>query len=117
SYLKLKLEKRQEFVIGGFTEPRNSRDHIGALLLGYYNADGELVYAGHTGTGFSRAALGDVYARLSRLERKASPFNTTPRTNERAHWTRPSLVAEIKFNEWTADGKLRQPVYLGLRDD
>ena len=117
AWLKLKIEQRQEFVVGGWTEPRKSREHIGALLLGYYDAEGQLVYAGHTGTGFSRQTLLDTFHRLRRLERKTSPFSTTPRTNEPAHWTRPAIVAEIKFNEWTADGKLRQPVFLGLRDD
>ena len=117
SWLKLKIEKRQEFVVGGWTEPRNSREHIGAILLGYYSDDGELIYAGHTGTGFSAWSLRDMYARLRRVERGESPFTTTPRTNERAHWTRPTIVVEIKFNEWTADGKLRQPVFVGARDD
>lgn len=117
AWLKLKIERRQEFVVGGWTEPRNSREHIGALLLGYHDDDGALVYAGHTGTGFTRAALTDMYKRLSRLERKSSPFTTTPRTNERAHWTRPSVVVEIKFNEWTSEGKLRQPVFVGVRTD
>ncbi|HEX8942449.1 MAG TPA: DNA ligase D [Gemmatimonadaceae bacterium] len=117
AWLKLKIEQRQEFVVGGWTEPRKSRAHLGALLLGYYDADGNLVYAGHTGTGFSQRSLLETYRKLRRLERKSSPFSVTPRTNERAHWTQPALVAEIKFNEWTADGKLRQPVFLGLRDD
>ncbi len=117
AWLKLKIEHRQEFVVGGWTEPRNSRQHIGAILLGYYNAEGGLVYAGHTGTGFGRQSLSDMYQRLHRVERKSSPFTTTPRTNEAPHWTRPSVVVEIKFNEWTADGKLRQPVFVGVRDD
>src|SRR6185437_12699606 len=117
AWRKLKIEHRQEFVVGGWTEPRNSRQHIGAILLGYYDADGGLVYAGHTGTGFGRQSLSDMYQRLRRIERKSSPFTTTPRTNEHPHWTRPSIVVEIKFNEWTADGKLRQPVLVGVRDD
>jgi bifunctional non-homologous end joining protein LigD len=117
SWLKLKIERRQEFVIGGWTEPRNSREHIGAILLGYYDRSGSLVYAGHTGTGFSRQSLADLYRQLERVERKRSPFSTTPRTNEAAHWTRPIVVVEIKFNEWTSDGKLRQPVFIGVRTD
>jgi bifunctional non-homologous end joining protein LigD len=117
SWIKLKIEKRQEFVVGGWTEPRNSRQHIGAILLGYYDGNGALTYAGHTGTGFSAASLRNMYARLRRSERRTSPFSTPPRTNERAHWTRPATVVEIKFNEWTTDGKLRQPVFVGLRDD
>jgi bifunctional non-homologous end joining protein LigD len=117
NWLKLKIERRQELVVGGYTEPRNSREHFGAILLGYYDAGGTLVYAGHTGTGFSRASLRDMYSRLAPLERKTSPFTPVPRTNERAHWVRPSIVVEVKFNEWTADGKLRQPVFIGVRDD
>jgi bifunctional non-homologous end joining protein LigD len=90
---------------------------VGALLLGSYDAAGGLVYVGHTGTGFTRQSLLDVSRRLRPIERKTSPFTTTPRTNEVAHWVRPSIVVEIKFNEWTTDGKLRQPVFLGVRDD
>jgi bifunctional non-homologous end joining protein LigD len=117
TWLKLKIEHRQEFVVGGWTEPRNSREYLGAILLGYYDADGHLIYAGHTGTGFSRASLFDMYKRLERFERKRSPFSTTAEANEVAHWTHPSVVVEIKFNEWTSDGRLRQPVFVGVRTD
>jgi bifunctional non-homologous end joining protein LigD len=117
SWLKLKLEKQQEFVVGGFTEPRKSRKHIGALLLGYYSDDGELVYVGHTGGGFSERALQDMYDLLEPLERKTSPFTTTPKTNEKAHWVKPEVVVEVRFNEMTNVGKLRQPIFLGIRDD
>jgi bifunctional non-homologous end joining protein LigD len=116
-WLKLKLERRQEFVVGGFTEPRNSREHIGALLLGYYDDDGNFVYAGHTGGGFTRKSLNDMYARLTSLERKTAPFTETPKTNEKPHWTKPEVVVEVKFNEWTNRGILRQPIFLGVRDD
>lgn len=116
SWLKLKIEFRQEFVVGGFTEPRNSRQHIGALLLGYYD-HGRLIYVGHTGGGFTGAGLAEMYRRLKPLEQKASPFEETPKTNERAHWVKPNVVVEVKFSEWTSDGKLRQPIYLGTRDD
>lgn len=116
AWLKLKVEHRQEFVVGGWTEPRNTREHIGAILLGYFDGS-RFVYVGHTGGGFTRAGLKDMYRRLARFERKTSPFETPPRTNERAHWTRPEVVVEVKFNEWTADGKLRQPIFLGVRDD
>jgi bifunctional non-homologous end joining protein LigD len=116
-WLKLKIERQQEFVVGGFTEPRNSREKIGAILLGYYDDDGNLIYAGHTGGGFSRQSLNDTYARLSKLERKTSPFTTTPKTNEKPHWVRPEVVVEVRFNEWTNGGKLRQPIFLGIRDD
>jgi bifunctional non-homologous end joining protein LigD len=117
AWLKLKIEHRQEFVVGGWTEPRKSREFFGALLLGYYDGDGAFTYAGHTGTGFTRAGLLDLHQRLRRLERRTSPFDPTPRTNEPAHWVRPSIVVEIKFNEWTTDGRLRQPVFVGVRDD
>ena len=116
-WIKLKIEHRQEFVIGGYTEPRKSREHFGAILLGYHDRKGRLIYAGHTGTGFTRQSLRDVYGQLKRRERRTSPFVVPPRTNEPAHWVRPELVVEIKFNEWTVDGKLRQPVFVGLRDD
>lgn len=114
---KIKIENQQEFVIGGWTEPRNSRKHLGALLLGYYDAAGKLVYAGHTGTGFTDRMLADVYRRLKPLEQERSPFASLPKTNEAAHWTAPRLVAEVRFNEWTAGGNLRHPVFLGLRED
>jgi len=116
AWRKLKVEFSQEFVVGGYTEPRRSREHLGALLLGYYE-DGRLVYAGHTGTGFDRSELAALHARLAKLERATSPFATPPRANEHVHWVRPSTVVEVKFDEWTKDGLLRQPVYLGLRDD
>lgn len=116
AWLKLKAEHRQEFVVGGYTEPRNSREHLGALLLGYYQ-DGGLVYAGHAGGGFTRASLRDMAERLTPLERATSPFTTTPRTNERAHWVEPRVVVEVRFNEWTGEGRLRQPIFVGVRDD
>jgi bifunctional non-homologous end joining protein LigD len=113
---KLKIVHEQEFVIGGWTEPRQSREYFGALLLGVYE-DSELVYVGHTGTGFNERELARVMRLLKPLEIKEAPFRSRPRTNERAHWVKPTLVAQIKFTEWTADAKLRHPVYLGLRDD
>ena len=115
-WLKLKVEFRQEFVVGGYTEPRNSRQHLGALLLGYFDRD-RLIYVGHTGGGFTGAGLAEMYRRLKPLERKNSPFAEVPKTNEQAHWVEPQTVVEVKFSEWTADGKLRQPIYLGTRDD
>ena len=116
AWLKLKIEHRQEFVVGGFTEPRNTREHIGALLLGYFD-NGRFIYVGHTGGGFTRAGLRAMYDRLKPLIRRTSPFEETPKTNEKAHWVTPKVVVEVKFNEWTVDGKLRQPIYLGTRDD
>jgi bifunctional non-homologous end joining protein LigD len=116
TWRKIKLVHEQEFVIGGWTEPRHTRSYFGALLLGVYDGN-DLVYVGHTGTGFDEKEL----ARVSRLLRARaisdSPFSTTFRTNEPAHWARPDLVAQIRFTEWTADAKLRHPVYVGLRDD
>ena len=116
TWLKLKIEHRQEFVVGGWTEPRNTREHIGAVLLGYFDKE-DFIYVGHTGGGFTREGLKEMYARLVKSERAKSPFTTTPKTNERAHWVTPKVVVEVKFGEWTADGKLRQPTFLGVRDD
>ena len=113
---KLKIVHEQEFVIGGWTEPRQTRTYFGALLLGVYEGD-ELVYVGHTGTGFNERELARVMKLLKPLETKTSPFVNVPKSNERPHWVRPELVAQTKFTEWTADAKLRHPVYLGLRDD
>jgi len=115
-WLKLKLEFRQEFVVGGWTEPRNTRQHIGALLLGYYD-HGRLIYAGNMGGGFDNAGLAEMYESLAPSERKTSPFDETPRPREPVHWVTPKVVVEVKFNEWTTDGKLRQPIYVGTRDD
>ena len=114
---KLKIVHEQEFVIGGWTEPRQTRTYFGALLLGVYDDSGNLIYDGHTGTGFNEKELARLMSLLKPLETKECPFRERPKTNERAHWVRPELVAQIKFTEWTADGKLRHPVYLGLRDD
>ncbi len=116
-WLKLKLQYRAEFVVGGFTEPRRSRPFLGALLLGAHDATGRLVYVGHMGGGFDREGLRAMRARLERIERRTSPFAQAPRTNEPAHWVAPKVVVEVKFAEWTADGKLRQPIFLGERDD
>ena len=116
NWLKLKIEFRQEFVVGGYTEPRNSREHIGAILLGYFDKD-RFIYVGHTGGGFSRQGLEEMYGKLQPLERKTSPFAETPKTNEKAHWVEPKIIVEVKFSEWTADRRLRQPIFLGTRDD
>lgn len=116
-WLKLKLQHRAEFVVGGYTEPRLSREHIGALLLGYFDARGRLRYAGNMGGGFNRASLLEMAKRLRPLERKTSPFAQPVKTNEPAHWVSPKVVVEVKFAEWTSDEKLRQPIFLGVRDD
>jgi bifunctional non-homologous end joining protein LigD len=117
AWLKLKLQFRAEFVVGGFTEPRNSRPYLGALLLGAHDAAGRLIYVGHMGGGFSREALRQMRARLDKIERRTPPFQVAPRTNEPAHWVAPKLVVEVKFAEWTSDGRLRQPIFLGVRED
>jgi bifunctional non-homologous end joining protein LigD len=116
-WLKLKLQFRAEFVVGGYTEPRRTRPFLGALLLGAYDALGQLVYVGHMGGGFDREGLRAMRARLERIERRTSPFAEAPHTNEPVHWVAPKVVVEVKFAEWTADAKLRQPIFLGVRDD
>ncbi len=97
NWVKLKIEFRQEFVVGGYTEPRNSRQHIGALLLGYFDR-GRFIYVGHTGGGFTGAGLAEMYRRLAPLEQDQSPFEETPKTNEHAHWVKPEVVVEVKFS-------------------
>jgi len=116
AWRKVKLLKEQEFVVGGWTEPRQTRQYFGALLLGVQEG-GRLKYVGHTGTGFDQKELARLSALLKKRETKTSPFAEKVKTNEPAHWVRPDLVAQIRFTEWTADDKLRHPVYLGLRDD
>ncbi len=114
---KLKLVKRQELVIGGYTEARGARTHFGALLVGLPTAGGKLRYAGHVGGGFTEKELAHVSRLLAARKVAASPFDGPLPANERPHWVRPELVAEVQFAEWTSEGYLRQPVYLGLRDD
>lgn len=117
TWRKLKLAQRQEFIVGGWTQPRQTRQHFGALLLGVREKDGSLKYVGHTGTGFDGGELERVWKLLREREISQSPFSERIKTNEPARWVQPELVAEVRFTEWTADGKLRHPVYLGLRDD
>jgi bifunctional non-homologous end joining protein LigD len=115
-WLKLKCAWGQELVIGGYTDPAGSRTDFGALLVGYYE-DGRLLYAGKVGTGYRAETLRDLGARLRALEAPASPFVEVRPTPHGTHWTRPELVAQVGFAEWTSDGRLRQPRFLGLRDD
>jgi bifunctional non-homologous end joining protein LigD len=115
-WLKIKTHRRQEAVIGGFTEPRRSRPHLGALLLGVYD-DGDFTYIGHTGGGFNTDALREVRDRLRPLEIERCPFVVPPKPNAPVHWVTPKLVCEVKFQEWTADGRMRQPIFLAWRDD
>ncbi len=130
---KLKIVHEQEFVVGGWTEPRETRAYFGALLIGVYQSPAPgpkplgsrsrspvprpLVYTGSVGTGFNEKELARLMKLLAPLDSKTCPFAVAPKTSERAHWVKPRLVAQIKFMEWTADAKLRHPVYLGLRDD
>jgi len=114
-WLKLKCAHGQELVIGGWTAPKGSRERLGALLVGYYER-GKLRYAGKVGTGFDRQTLHRLGDELQRRERQTSPFEAGGPPRD-ARWAEPELVAEIGFAEWTRDGKLRQPRYLGLRDD
>jgi bifunctional non-homologous end joining protein LigD len=114
---KLKLVHRQELVVGGWTEPRGSRACFGALILGLPTEGGALRYVGHAGGGFTEAALRTVGARLDALAQPACPFDVVPPSNEAPHWVRPSLVVEVRFADWTEDGHLRHPVFLGVRDD
>jgi bifunctional non-homologous end joining protein LigD len=116
-WLKFKCVSAQELVIGGYTDPRGTRVGLGALLVGYYDADGRLAYAGKVGTGFTQATLRSLRAALSELERDGSPFASGKPPRAGVHWVEPRLVAQIAFAEWTTDALLRQPRFEGLRDD
>ena len=115
-WLKFKCSKQQEFVIGGYTEPRGSRIGFGALLVGYHRAR-KLLYAGKVGTGFDHDTLRRLGTKLAELKTAISPFEGDGLPRGGVHWVRPQLVAQIAFTEWTRDGKLRHPRFLGLRDD
>jgi bifunctional non-homologous end joining protein LigD len=116
-WLKFKCESGQEFVIGGFTDPQGSRTGFGALLLGYYDSDGKLVYAGKVGTGFSQRTLDTMHAALASIEREQPAFDKGDLPRSHVHWVEPRLVGEVGFSEWTTDGELRHPRFQGLRDD
>jgi bifunctional non-homologous end joining protein LigD len=119
AWLKSKCTRRQEFVIGGFTEPSGARTHFGALLIGYYTRDGELKYAGKVGTGFTNQSLRDVHRELKTRTTAKPPFVDPPRGYEArgVTWIKPELVGEVEFTEWTDDGQLRHPSFQGLRED
>ena len=119
SWLKAKCGRRQEFVVGGFTDPSGARSGLGALLLGVHDEEGALRYAGRAGSGFDDATLSRLSKRLRGLERRTPPFADPPKgaLARGVHWTTPSLVAEVAFTEWTGDGQLRHPVFKGLRED
>ncbi len=120
AWIKLKIVHEQEFVIAGYTDPAGSRTGFGSVLLGYYDGR-NLVSAGKVGSGFNESHLNSLLARFHRMGRRNTPYaqtkNLTPAELRSAHWVRPELVAQVRFKEWTDDGRLRQPVFLGLRDD
>ncbi len=129
AWVKLKLQKEQEFVIGGYTDPEGTRPYFGALLVGVQRA-GKLIYAGKVGTGFDRSLLKSLHGAFKKIARPSCPFTNLPEKSEgrwrqgitvaqmkRCHWVKPELVCQVKFGEWTRDDRLRQPVFLGLRED
>lgn len=116
TWLKFKCVRDQEFVVGGYTSPKGSRVELGALILGYYEG-GDLVYAGKVGTGFDDATLRRLHALLSPITRDTPPFARGLVREAGANWVSPEMVVQIGFSEWTRDGKLRHPRYLGMRTD
>jgi bifunctional non-homologous end joining protein LigD len=116
-WIKLKCGQRQEFVIGGYTDPQGARRGFGSLLLGVHDPQGHLLHAGNVGTGFSDTALQAITKKLDALARTTSPFSEPVQVAGKPHWVTPSLVAEVSFGEWTRDGHLRHSVFRGLRSD
>ena len=119
-WLKVKCSLREEFVIGGYTKPEGARSHFGALLLGYYNRSGELVYAGRVGTGFSDVTLKELHQKFQKLIQKSSSFSNLRGTTGQARgvtWLMPELVGQVQFSNWTGDQQLRHPSFQGLRED
>jgi bifunctional non-homologous end joining protein LigD len=129
AWIKVKATNEQEFVIGGYTPPGGSRKYFGAILVGYYDAD-RLKFAGKVGSGFTSKSLSMLHKKFQAEARDDCPFidlpskqggqwvqGITPSMMKKMHWINPKFVAQIKFTEWTRDGKLRQPVFLGLRED
>jgi len=114
-WLKVKVHQEEEFVIAGYSPPAGSRSHFGALLMGAYRGK-ELRYVGKVGTGYSQKLLASLFRKFRPLVRATAPFSAPPR-EKGAVWLAPKLVAQVAFQEWTDDGRLRQPVFLGLRDD
>ncbi|NVM77113.1 bifunctional non-homologous end joining protein LigD [Duganella sp. SG902] len=117
TWIKLKCGQRQEFVIGGYTDPQGSRSGFGSLLLGTYDENGKLQYAGNVGSGFNATSLRDLKARMDKLHAEKSPFAPSRDIDKKAHWLKPTLVAEISFSEWTHSGSIRHAVFQGLRKD
>ncbi|NWG25784.1 MAG: DNA ligase [Pseudorhodoplanes sp.] len=115
-WLKIKTTRRQEVVICGFTQPRRSRKYFGALVLGL-RAGGKWLYAGHAGTGFTKESLQAIHRKLMPLVRRRSPFDHPIPHEDVTTWVTPRLVCEVKFTEWTSDGQMRHPAFVGLRSD
>jgi len=115
-WLKIKTVQESEVVIGGYTKPRKSRMYFGALVVGLY-AGRELHYVAHVGGGFNQQTLAETYNQMQPLKTARSPFVVTPATNEPVQWVKPKLVAQVKFTEWTSERRMRQPIFLGLRND
>jgi bifunctional non-homologous end joining protein LigD len=120
-WLKMKITRRQECVIGGYTDPRGSREHFGSIILGLYDK-GRLLHVGQAGSGFTESTHEDMWRRLQKFKTDKTPFANKVESTRGTHWVKPELVAEIKFSEWTheTDGggvKMRAPVYQGLRED
>lgn len=121
-WLKMKITRRQECVIGGYTDPRGSRENFGSLVLGLYDDKGRLIHVGHAGSGFTEQSHAQMWQRLEKLKQTRSPFYGEVESTRPVHYVRPELVAEIKFTEWTHEGesgaiKMRAPVFQGLRFD
>jgi bifunctional non-homologous end joining protein LigD len=121
-WLKMKVTETQECVIGGYTDPRGSREHFGSIVLGLYDPKGRLVHVGQAGTGFNESSQADMWKRLKRLETDKNPFGQKVEASRRVHYVKPEMVAQIKFTEWTHEGqsgaiKMRAPVFQGLRVD
>jgi bifunctional non-homologous end joining protein LigD len=129
AWIKIKIQQQQEFVIGGYSDPEGSRKYFGSILVGVYD-EGKLIFVGKVGTGFNGEILRTLYSRFKKIERTECPFanlpekrsgrygqGVTPAEMKRCHWVEPDLVCQVKFAEWTRDDRLRQPVFLGLRED
>ncbi|QOL49200.1 DNA ligase D [Massilia litorea] len=116
-WIKLKCGQRQEFVIAGYTDPKGSRTGVGSLLLGTYDKEGVLRYAGNVGSGFNAESLREVTAKLKALDTDVSPFPPRSVPGRKHHWVKPELIAEVSFSEWTNTGSVRHPVFQGLRTD
>ncbi len=117
SWIKLKCTQRQEFVIGGYTDPQGTRKGLGSLLLGVHDGKGKLVYAGNVGTGFDDRTLQDLKKKLAALASDRNPFSASTGIDRKAHWVKPTLLAEISFASWTTSGRIRHSVFHGLRID